>query len=123
MMLMQTDNYYSFTFFSLHIQSMFSAPVSMFGSGTYSLGSVKEIKITDEFNNLKTEQKQCQTYQSFEECINNQLFAQLEENCGCYPYELSNFSQISQVRFEMIKTHISQFFRLKFVNLLGWVVL
>ena len=70
----------------------------MFGSGTYSIGTVKEVKVTDEFVSLETIQKQCQSEQSFEQCTNNQLLAMIKENCKCIPYELVNFTNSDKVR-------------------------
>ena len=64
----------------------------MFGGGIYSLQSVKEIRVTEGFKSLTEDQKECQTSETYEQCLENLLMTKMEENCQCIPYELKNFS-------------------------------
>ena len=70
----------------------------MYGSGVYSVDSVKEIKITDEFQNLDQGQKKCQSLHSFEQCVNNQLLGKIRKNCKCIPFELNTFNDSITVK-------------------------
>ena len=83
------------------------APTSMYGSGIYAMESVKQIKITEEFSNLRPDQQNCQTLESHQQCINHQLLVKMEEKCGCLPFELSNFSDpiLVSLFFEFICSH------------------
>ena len=69
----------------------------MYGSGKYSLDSVKEIRVTDGFKTLKENQKKCQTAQTYEQCLTNLLQLKMKEACNCIPYELANFSLTHEV--------------------------
>ena len=71
---------------------IFSEPVLMYGSGTYSLQAVKEVKVTEGFKTLNEEQKNCQTVESLEQCLSTALLAKSKDECNCIPYELMNFS-------------------------------
>ena len=66
--------------------------MSYYGGGSYKLVSVKEIKVTDDFNKLRKEQKKCQNEQTFESCMSEQMLDKIMENCGCIPFELFNSS-------------------------------
>ena len=64
----------------------------MFGGGIYSMSSIKEIKVTEGFKTLTEDQKQCQTTQTLERCLAEQLMVKTVENCKCVPYEMQNFN-------------------------------
>ena len=64
----------------------------MYGGGLYSLESVKEITVTDGFKSLREDQKQCQSYESFEKCSTDSVMKKILQTCNCYPYELKVFS-------------------------------
>ena len=74
----------------------------MHGSGTYSIGSVKEIMVTNDFHTLDETNKNCQSLHSIEKCINNQLLEKMKKNCKCIPYELSNFNSPKKVGKSLI---------------------
>ena len=63
------------------------------------MNSVKEIRVTDEFRGLEENEKQCQTTQTIEQCLAQQLLIKTMENCKCIPYELQNFSKSIEVIF------------------------
>ena len=69
----------------------------MKGRGIYKMFAVKEIKVTENFNNLRQDQKKCQNLESFESCVNNQLLMLMQENCKCLPFELANFTGVDLV--------------------------
>ena len=65
----------------------------MYGSGIYSLDSVKEVRITEDFKTLTESQKKCQTHETYEHCLTNQIRTKTIKNCDCIPFELQNFSE------------------------------
>ena len=69
----------------------------MYGMGTYSMQSVKEIRITDAFKSLHDDKKHCQTSYTFENCMSENLLQQIVEHCDCVPYVLANFSRNDEV--------------------------
>ena len=75
----------------------------MYGRGTYTMSAVKEIQATDAFYSLREDQKQCQSFESFESCMTKNLLDKMERNCGCIPFELmgnlndSNFCNSSGI--------------------------
>ena len=56
------------------------------------IDTIKEIKTTDSFHELREDQKNCQTVESLESCETRQLLKSGERACGCIPYELGDFS-------------------------------
>ena len=75
----------------------------MFGSGTYSLRGIKEIKTTDLFHSLRDDQKNCQTTNTFEECATDLLLQTGIDRCGCIPFELMNFNENKTLEVDKIK--------------------
>ena len=71
-----------------------AAPVMMYGSGVYKMFAVQEIQVTENFKNLKEDQRKCQLVETFEDCMYNHLIKLIKENCKCLPYELSDFTVI-----------------------------
>ena len=63
------------------------------------IDSIKEIKTTNTFHELSQDQKNCQTTETFENCMTSQLLKVGENSCGCIPYELVNFSDFSHVKY------------------------
>ena len=78
--------------------------MSVLGEGVYSMSSVKEIKVTEGFHLLSEDKKQCQAFESFEDCITTQLMETMKKNCGCIPFELQNFTFSSE--FVGLKTKV-----------------
>ena len=78
----------------------------MYGSGSYSLNAVKEIRGTDEFKKLPEIEKQCQTKQSFEECTSNQLLEKMILNCKCIPFELKNLTDNDKEKVRIEISHL-----------------
>ena len=66
----------------------------MFGKGLYKMVAVKQITITDGFLSLQQAQKKCQSFETPEDCFQNELFMLMKNNCNCIPYDLSNFTEV-----------------------------
>ena len=64
----------------------------MFGRGDYKMVAVKQIKISQKFRGISEEIKKCQTRETLEDCLTKQLIELIQKNCGCFPYELANFT-------------------------------
>ena len=69
----------------------------MSGEETYSLNSLKEIRVTDDFLQLGENVKNCQNKESFEDCQASQFIKKVEDECNCVPYRLKNFTNNLQV--------------------------
>ena len=78
---------------------MFSEALKLTGEGSYALTSVKEIQATEEFLGLDIETRKCQTEEIFEDCTTRKYLDQLEQKCGCVPYNIRNFTKDNQVNF------------------------
>ena len=59
--------------------------------------AVKEIQATEEFLGLDIKTRKCQTKETFEDCTTRTYLDQLEQKCGCVPYNLKNFEKKNQV--------------------------
>ena len=64
----------------------------MYGGGSFKLVAIKEIKTTESFHYLREDQKNCQTAQTFEDCVSQLLIYLGKTFCGCAPYELMDFA-------------------------------
>ena len=71
----------------------------MYGGGLYFFESVKEIAVTKDFKSLREDQKECQSYESYEQCTTNQIMKKILHTCECYPHELIKFSNNEEVSF------------------------
>ena len=61
----------------------------MLGEGSYNLNILKEIKVTESFNNLDEEVKKCQNIEAYDECTTRHYVKELRELCGCLPLPLA----------------------------------
>ena len=82
---------------SFDLNNLITAPESMYGGGLYSLESVKEISVTEGFKSLREDQKQCQSYESFEKCSTDSVMKKILQTCNCYPHELIEFTDKNEV--------------------------
>ena len=64
----------------------------MHGSGSYKMFAVQQIKVKQNFKNLRQDQRNCQLLETFEDCMNKHLIEIIKENCNCLPFELTDFS-------------------------------
>ena len=69
----------------------FSAPIILYGTGSYAISDVKEVKVTEDFLGLQTNIRKCQNKERFEACTTNQFFNEALRLCKCVPYRLINF--------------------------------
>ena len=72
---------------------MLSAPLRVFGGGTYTLSSVKAIDGTEEYMKLAEKSGQCQNKEAQESCLTRAYFSQGMKQCSCVPYLLRNYSK------------------------------
>ena len=75
----------------------YSAPVKLYGEGSYAITDVKEVKATDAFLSLDVNTKHCQTKESLDECTSRIYLNKMKEQCQCVSFTLQNFSSASLV--------------------------
>ena len=54
--------------------------------------AVQEVQVTENFEMMNKNPKNCQLIETYEACMNNHLILMIKENCSCLPYELSDFT-------------------------------
>ena len=67
--------------------------MTLSGAGEYNLDILKEIEVTNSFDELDTEVKNCRSYKSngsYDSCTTGYFHGQMLLNCGCIPYAISN---------------------------------
>ena len=69
----------------------FTAPITVYGEGTYAISDVKEIKVTDEYLGLDENIRKCQNTEAFEDCTTRNHIETVRETCNCVPYSLKGF--------------------------------
>ena len=57
----------------------------MSGDGSYNLNVLKEVKVTESFNNLGEDVKKCQNVETYDECTTRHYMKKLRQKCGCLP--------------------------------------
>ena len=70
----------------------FSAPLRIFGHGTFQLTAVKEIDGTPAFLQQAESDGVCQGSESQESCLARSYSTRGIEQCHCVPYQLRNYS-------------------------------
>ena len=73
-------------------------PLKLYGEGTYTISTVKDIKVTDSFSGLNDDERKCQYRESFESCTTREFRTMVDKQCGCIPYALWNSSNPNQVK-------------------------
>ena len=70
-----------------------SAPLRVFGGGTYTLSAVKAIDGTAQYIRLAEKSGHCQNKETQENCQTREYLFQGLEKCSCVPYILRNYSK------------------------------
>ena len=70
----------------------FAEPLYLYGEGKYGLSSVKEIDVTEGFQNLDERTKECQSFESLEKCFKKEFFKRGYAQCKCTPFHLRDYS-------------------------------
>ena len=70
-----------------------SAPLRVFGGGTYTLSAVKAIDGTAQYIRLAEKSGHCQNKETQENCQTREYLSQGLEQCSCVPYILRNYSK------------------------------
>ena len=63
-------------------------PVRLFGEGQYNLNNMKEISVTDSFLGLKSEIRNCQNNEAYNDCKTRLYVENFKRQCGCLPLPL-----------------------------------
>ena len=71
--------------------------MELYGEGNYAIGDVKEITITNDFENLDEQTTKCQTNNNIEDCVAEMVLEELKKKCECLPFNLQNFSRNDKV--------------------------
>ena len=74
---------------------LFSAPLRVYGSGKYSLTSIKEIDGTEQYLIFAEKEGKCQNKESQESCLAREYLREGLEQCSCIPYKLREIFQFS----------------------------
>ena len=77
--------------------------VSLSGEGSYNLNILKEIKVTESFNELDEDIKKCQNVEAYDGCTTRNYMKQLKRKCGCLPLAIRLSDQVksfSERQFE-----------------------
>ena len=70
-----------------------SAPLRVFGGGTYTLSAVKAIDGTEQYIRHAEKTGQCQNKETQENCHTREYLSQGLEQCSCVPFVLRNYSK------------------------------
>ena len=70
----------------------FPAPLTVYGSGRYSISDVKEIDGTEEYLEIATRSGECQQKESYEDCLAKDYLTLGLDQCKCIPYRLRNYA-------------------------------
>ena len=90
--------------FKVYLQTL--APFSAFGSGSYGMSYLKKMTGTTSFEQLPDSQKKC-SVRSREECKTKMYLDQVQTNCKCIPWALSNHHTTQKVTDLCKKSHLS----------------
>ena len=63
-------------------------------AGKYHMTALKKMSGTDAFMALTTSEKGCQE-ESYQDCKTKIIFAEMEKECKCIPWQLANFKKVS----------------------------
>ena len=91
--------------------SLLSAPIKLFGEGSYAVSDVKEMEVTDEYLELDKNIRNCQTDESFESCSTRQYLDTLKSQCNCLPYALRELLKYDLVCLHRL-THLYRYYNL-----------
>ena len=54
----------------------------------YNLNVVKEVEVTQDFLGMEENERNCQNYESFDNCKSRLYFAKLKNTCKCIPFHM-----------------------------------
>ena len=74
-----------------------TAPLRLYGSGSYSLSAVKEIVVTKSFLQMGNDIRKCQNKETYEDCTSKLYSSILRNECKCTSYATRNVSKPGQV--------------------------
>ena len=64
--------------------------MKLYGSGKYALSAVKEIRVTEQLEDVLTH---CRTKESRSECQTRVALQHITDSCHCLPFTLKNYSE------------------------------
>ena len=77
-------------------------PVSFSGDGQYNVNNFKEITVTDSFMGLDKKTRNCQKFETYNECVTNHYINKVLNQCGCSPSLLSLTKKVKKIMLEEI---------------------
>ena len=72
-------------------------PTVLTGEGEYNLNVVKEVKVTDSYIGLDQGVRGCQTHETYDDCSTKQFLEDVQNNCGCIPFNIRLNSQFQVI--------------------------
>ena len=58
------------------------------GEGEYNLNILKEIEVTESFNELDEDVRECQNKETYDECTTRHYIEETRHKCGCLPFAI-----------------------------------
>ena len=74
-----------------------TAPIRVYGEGSYAISAVKKIEVTEEFLGQDEDTRQCQNLETFENCMTMKYLSIVTNLCHCIPFAMKNFSTRDEV--------------------------
>ena len=76
---------------------MYVEPVKLIGEGRYNLNDVKEIKVTDAYLNMDSEERRCQNEEEMDKCTSRQYRDKILNQCACLPLRILDNDQVNRL--------------------------
>ena len=75
-------------FYFLCTNTWFLDDVKLTGEGEYNLNILKEIEVTESFNELDEDVRECQNKETYDECTTRHYIEEARQKCGCLPFAI-----------------------------------
>ena len=67
---------------------LFLDNVKLSGEGEYNLNILKEVEVTESFNELDEKVRGCQNKETYDECTTRHNIEETRQKCGCLPFAI-----------------------------------
>ena len=92
----------------------------MVGEGEYNLNILKEISVTHSFLDLDESIKDCQNFESYDNCTTRAYRKNAEQKCGCLPQALNSNKKVKRLK-DSNRCHVNVYRKL-FLRSLAFVL-
>ena len=82
--------------------------MALSGEGEYNLDILKEIEVTDSFNELDNEIRKCQSFKSketYDNCTTRYFMEEMRLKCGCLPFAIVHAMNNKKVSGKLSSSH------------------